>query len=167
MFGVISPQNFDHTDSATLAGVLATFDPINWLARSSFADKSLDTLAFQSGYAHAMYSTEGFMQDRALYSIKEARELLGGISRNGIYALLRTGELASVVIGCRRFISGTEIGALISQSTTTATPSEDPVRSRRPLQRPVELFSPIAFRPASRVPSAAEWEVERRSRASH
>lgn len=32
------------------------------------------------------------MQERALYSIKEARELLGGISRNGIYALLRTGE---------------------------------------------------------------------------
>jgi predicted DNA-binding transcriptional regulator AlpA len=33
------------------------------------------------------------VQDRKLYSIKEARELLGGISRNGIYALLRTGEL--------------------------------------------------------------------------
>jgi hypothetical protein len=59
------------------------------------------------------------MQDRKLYSIKEARELLGGISRNGIYALLRTGELASVVIGCRRFISGAEIAALINQSTTT------------------------------------------------
>ena len=26
------------------------------------------------------------MQDRALYSIKEGQELLGGISRNGIYA---------------------------------------------------------------------------------
>ena len=45
------------------------------------------------------------MQDRALYSIQEARKLLGGISRNTIYRLLRTGELASVVIGCRRFIS--------------------------------------------------------------
>ena len=53
------------------------------------------------------------MQDRALYSIKEGQELLGGISRNGIYALLRTGELASVVIGCRRFISGAEIAALM------------------------------------------------------
>ena len=92
------------------------------------------------------------MQDRALYSIKEARELLGGISRNGIYALLRTGELASVVVGCRRFISGAEIAALISQSTTTVSPSVDAVRSRRPLQRPVKLFSPVAFRPVSRRP---------------
>ena len=41
-FGVISPQNFDHMDSATVAGILATFDPINWLARSSFEAKSLD-----------------------------------------------------------------------------------------------------------------------------
>ena len=89
------------------------------------------------------------MQDRALYSIKEAQKLLGGISRNGIYALLRTGELASVVIGCRRFISGAEIAALISQSTTTVSPSEDAVRSRPPLQRPGLLFSPISFK---RVP---------------
>jgi hypothetical protein len=33
------------------------------------------------------------MKDRALYSITEARELLGGISRNTIYALLNSGEL--------------------------------------------------------------------------
>jgi hypothetical protein len=64
------------------------------------------------------------MQNRKLYSINEARELLGGISRNGIYALLRTGELASVVIGCRRFISEAEIAALINQSTTTLSRSE-------------------------------------------
>ena len=44
------------------------------------------------------------MTDRALYSVTEARELLGRISRNSIYALLRNGELASVVLGCRRFI---------------------------------------------------------------
>jgi hypothetical protein len=61
------------------------------------------------------------MQDRALYSIHEARKLLGGISRNGIYALLRTGELASVVIGCRRFISDAAIAALISKATTTVS----------------------------------------------
>jgi hypothetical protein len=93
------------------------------------------------------------MQNRKLYSINEARELLGGISRNGIYALLRTGELASVVIGCRRFISEAEIAALINQSTTMVSPSEDAVRSRRPLRRPVELFSPIAFGPSRKPPS--------------
>jgi Helix-turn-helix domain len=86
------------------------------------------------------------MQDRKLYSIKEARELLGGISRNGIYALLRTGELPSVVIGCRRFISDAAISTLISQSTTTVSPSQDAARSRLPLQRPAPLFSPAGFR---------------------
>jgi predicted DNA-binding transcriptional regulator AlpA len=38
------------------------------------------------------------MQDRVLHSIQEARKLLGGISRNTIYGLLRTGELPSVLI---------------------------------------------------------------------
>ena len=61
--------------------------------------------------------TEGTMQDRALYSIQEARKLLGGISRNTIYRLLRTGELASVVIGCRRFISPAAIDELVAKST--------------------------------------------------
>ena len=90
------------------------------------------------------------MQDRALYSIHEARKLLGGISRNSIYAMLRTGELASVVIGCRRFISDSAIAALISKATTTISPSQEAVRSRRPLQRPVQLLAPIAFRSSQR-----------------
>ena len=90
------------------------------------------------------------MQDHKLYSIKDARELLGGISRNGIYALLRTGELASVVIGCRRFISDAAIAALISTSTTTVSPSRDAVRSRRPLQRPLQLLAPTAIRSSPR-----------------
>jgi hypothetical protein len=59
------------------------------------------------------------MQDRTLYSIQESRRLLGGISRNMIYQLLRTGRLASVVIGSRRFISAEAIADLIERSTTT------------------------------------------------
>ena len=71
------------------------------------------------------------MKDRALYSITEARELLGGISRNTIYALLNSGELASVVIGCRRFISPEAISELVSKSTTTQSPTLDAVRLRK------------------------------------
>jgi excisionase family DNA binding protein len=56
--------------------------------------------------------------------------LLGGISRNTIYQLLRTGELASVVIGCRRFISRAAIDELIAKSTTTISPSRVSTRSR-------------------------------------
>ena len=53
------------------------------------------------------------MYQPELYSIQEARKLLGGISRNTIYQLLRSGELASVIIGCRRFISAAAIAELI------------------------------------------------------
>ena len=75
------------------------------------------------------------MQDRALYSIQEARKLLGGISRNTIYRLLRTGQLASVVIGCRRFISSAAIAELVARSTTTISPSLASTRSRLSAQR--------------------------------
>lgn len=71
--------------------------------------------------------------DRALYSIEETRARLGGISRNSLYAMLRTGDLPSVVIGCRRFVSAEAIAALISNSTTSISPSLEAVRSRRPL----------------------------------
>jgi excisionase family DNA binding protein len=81
------------------------------------------------------------MQDRALYSIQEARKLLGGISRNTIYRLLRSGELASVVIGCRRFISAAAIANLIAQSTTTTSPSLVSTRTRLTAQ--VDLPLPL------------------------
>lgn len=78
---------------------------------------------------------ERTMQERDLYSIDEARERLGGISRNSIYQILRTGQLASVVIGSRRFVSAAAIAQLITKSTTTESPTEAaaraPIRSKR------------------------------------
>jgi predicted DNA-binding transcriptional regulator AlpA len=71
--------------------------------------------------------------DRALYSIEETRVRLGGISRSSLYAMLRAGDLPSVVIGSRRFVSAEAIAALINQATTTISPSQDAVRLRRPL----------------------------------
>jgi hypothetical protein len=64
------------------------------------------------------------MADRALYSIKEARQQLGGISRNSVYRLLNNGELASVIIGCRRFITAEAIAQLIKKSATSDTPAD-------------------------------------------
>ena len=63
------------------------------------------------------------MKDRDLYSIDEARERLGGISRNSIYQLLRKGQLASVRIGTRRLVSAVAIAQLIANSTTTTSPT--------------------------------------------
>lgn len=77
------------------------------------------------------------MQERDLYSIDEARERLGGISRNSIYQLLHKGQLASVIIGTRRLVSAAAIAQLIANSTTTASPTVTaarvPMRSKRKL----------------------------------
>ena len=60
--------------------------------------------------------------DRELYSIEQARARLGGIARNTLYNLLRSGALASVPIGRRRFISARAIAAFIAESSTTEGP---------------------------------------------
>ena len=86
------------------------------------------------------------MQDRALYSIQEARKLLGDVSRNTIYRLLRTSELASVVIGCRRFISSAAIAELVARSTTTISPSLASTRSRLTAQAVLPLPLPTSRR---------------------
>ena len=91
-------------------------------------------IRFQPGaHSHVGDLTGELVMDRALYSIEETRARLGGISRNSLYAMLRAGDLPSVVIGCRRFISAEAIAALITDSTTSISPSQDAVRSRRPL----------------------------------
>ena len=91
------------------------------------------------------------MVERSLYSIQEARKLLGGISRNTIYQLLRNGQLASVIIGCRRFVSGDAIAQLIERSTTTVSPSRASTRSSRtPGQSPLPLPLPHSRRPRGR-----------------
>ncbi len=95
------------------------------------------------------------MVERALYSIQDARKLLGGISRNTIYQLLRDGKLASVVIGCQRFVSGDAIAEFIERSTTTVSPSRASTRSpRTPAQNSLALPLPHSRRPrAKRVHS--------------
>jgi excisionase family DNA binding protein len=86
------------------------------------------------------------MQDRGLYSIQEARKLLGGISHNTIYKLFRTGELPSVLIGCRRFISSAAIAEYVARSTTTVSPSLVSARSRLAGQSLLPLPLPTARR---------------------
>jgi excisionase family DNA binding protein len=92
------------------------------------------------------------MQQPELYSIQEARKLLGGISRNTIYQLLRSGQLASVVLGCRRFISAAAITELITRSTTTVSPTRASTRSRRKPQSILPLPLPPAPRARGQRP---------------
>ena len=84
------------------------------------------------------------MKDRDLYSIEEARERLGGISRNTLYQMLRKGELASVILGCRRFIAADAIAKLIRASTTTNSPAMDSTRSRQAAQEFLSLPLPAS-----------------------
>jgi hypothetical protein len=85
------------------------------------------------------------MNDRTLFSITEARVMLGGICRNTIYDLMRNGEFASVVIGARRFVSREAITAFIAKSTTTTSPAIEPTRFRKPDQSLLPLpIPPVA-----------------------
>ena len=93
--------------------------------------------------------------DRALYSIEETRAHLGGISRNSLYATLRAGILPSVVTACRRFVSAEVIAALIRNSTTSISPSQKAVRTRRPLVNAGEALS-LTARVSTRSRKSAE-----------
>ena len=73
--------------------------------------------------------------DRELYSIEQARALLGGIARNTIYELIRNGELASVPIGRRRFIAASAISAFIATSSTTELPEAKMMATGREVER--------------------------------
>ena len=70
------------------------------------------------------------MTHRELYPIEEARELLGGISRNTIYFLMRSGKLRSVVIGRRRFVPAAAIASFVNSSTTAESPTLAGAQSR-------------------------------------
>jgi excisionase family DNA binding protein len=68
-------------------------------------------------------------KERRLYSIDQAREILGGISRNTLYKMLKTGALGSVVFGTRRFISDEAIDQFVIASSTTESPAISPLKS--------------------------------------
>lgn len=85
------------------------------------------------------------MNDRVLHSITEARDLMGKMSRNMIDGLLRSGELPSVVIGGRRFISAEAITALVKRSTTTRSPAIQALRTM-PRQPSLGLLPPAPSR---------------------
>lgn len=75
------------------------------------------------------------MSKADLYTIQEAMEVLGGISRGTVYKLMREGVLASVLIGRRRLIPCRAIDNFIASATTTRSPSLNvPSRSQIKLQ---------------------------------
>jgi hypothetical protein len=85
------------------------------------------------------------MDSRELYSIEDARFMLGGIARATIYELLNSGELSSVIIGRRRFVPAAAIAAFIATSSTTVAPSERRASGRRravPMPRRLEPAAP-------------------------
>jgi excisionase family DNA binding protein len=85
------------------------------------------------------------MNDKDLYTVREAMDRLGGISRNTIYNLLRDGRLASVPIGKRRFIPAQAIDDFIRMATTTESPSLGG-RSRRAQQISLRLMPAVPIR---------------------
>ena len=68
----------------------------------------------------------GVERVRDLYCVDDARQRLGGIARATIYEMFRTGAIATVVIGRRRFVPAVAIDRFIDQSSGRDIP-----RSRR------------------------------------
>jgi hypothetical protein len=95
------------------------------------------------------------MKDRELYSIEDARFLLGGIARKTIYDLLNDGQLASVLIGRRRFIPAAAITTFIVTTTTRTAPSERRASGRRPVQIPLQFEPPPPKPGRHRTPTRA------------
>ena len=90
------------------------------------------------------------MDTRELYSIEEARFMLGVISRATIYELLNNGDLSSVVIGRRRFVPAAAIAVFIATASTTVAPSQRGASGRhRAVQMPLQL-EPAAPTPSRR-----------------
>jgi excisionase family DNA binding protein len=79
------------------------------------------------------------MSNTDLYTVQEAMDMLGGISRNTIYKLMREGLLASVPIGRRRFIQGRAIEDFVAAATTTQSPSVTGHGIQRTRQIPLGL----------------------------
>lgn len=80
------------------------------------------------------------MKERELYSIDDARFLLGGISRVSMYRLLNDGELATVVIGGRRLVPAAAIHAFIATHSAHDAPSEKRARApHRSVQMSLQL----------------------------
>lgn len=80
------------------------------------------------------------MDVRELYSVEEARFLLGGISRATIYELMNAGELESVTIGRRRLIPAAAINTFIATSSSNIAPAEQRAVGRpRSVQMALQL----------------------------
>jgi len=93
------------------------------------------------------------VKTRELYSIEEARFLLGGIGREQIYGLLNSGELASVTIGRRRFIPAGAITAFIAVSATNVAPA---VRRAAGRHRAVQMVLQFGLPPPVRRRTLAQ-----------
>jgi excisionase family DNA binding protein len=71
--------------------------------------------------------------DRNLYTINEARERLGGMSRSFIYTLITSGRLASIKISRRRFIPKDAIDAFVTGAAGARAPVRvQSMKSREP-----------------------------------
>jgi predicted DNA-binding transcriptional regulator AlpA len=60
------------------------------------------------------------MTNLQLYSVPEARRILGGISRSLIYELFKSGEIKVTKIGSRSFVAAAEIDRFVAARSEPA-----------------------------------------------
>jgi excisionase family DNA binding protein len=74
---------------------------------------------------HTTYRTLPTPEDRLVYTVAEAGELLG-ISRAFAYELVARGELPVICLGRRRLVPKVALLALVGQSPDVVTSAADP-----------------------------------------
>ena len=79
-------------------------------------------LAHVSGKSPEKQALRKTVADRNLYTINEARERLGGISRSFIYVLMTSGRLPSIKLSRRRFVSKEAIDAFVASAVGARVP---------------------------------------------
>lgn len=63
------------------------------------------------------------VKERAAYTMAEACEQIGGVSRQHLYALVARGELAVVKVGRRTLVPASEIERLTTPPVEEGSPS--------------------------------------------
>lgn len=77
-----------------------------------------EVLTFVHGWCTVVHVTaEPLVGDRLAYTVAEAARLVG-ISRSGLYKLIRAGEIETVKIGAARRVTPEAIRAFLARNTS-------------------------------------------------
>ncbi len=86
----------------------------------------------KSGRPHDGEDIAVLLLERDCYTVRQARERLGGLSQEMIYKSIRSGELKTFLIGALRMISPEAIKAYVRKRESEPAPLRKSTRRKNP-----------------------------------